>query len=165
MTDEALMIWATVFVLVSLALFVIEVFIPSGGLLGVLSFVSLVAAVVCVYQIDATAGAVATVIAVVAVPLAFVLALKVVPNTFIGKMLTLSSAQDTRMKTRDPVMDGEFEAKVGQIGVAVGELRPVGTCEIDGKRLECLAETGLIDAGTKVSIVSIEGMEIKVRAV
>jgi hypothetical protein len=41
----------------------------------------------------------------------------------------------------------------------------VGTCLIDGRREECLARRGTIDAGTEVTVVGVDGSEIFVAAV
>jgi membrane-bound ClpP family serine protease len=54
---------------------------------------------------------------------------------------------------------------VGHKGEATTELRPVGTCVIDGRREECLATTGVIERGTPIEVVSQDGMYIKVRPI
>ena len=54
---------------------------------------------------------------------------------------------------------------VGAVGMVVSDLRPVGLIQIDGQRLEALAETGFIRAGTKVRITVVESNQIKVRSI
>ena len=52
---------------------------------------------------------------------------------------------------------------VGREGVALTALRPVGGVELDGKRLDALAETTFVAAGTRVRITQADGSQIKVR--
>jgi membrane-bound serine protease (ClpP class) len=54
---------------------------------------------------------------------------------------------------------------VGTTGKSLTELRPVGTCLLDGKRQECLSESGVIEPGVQVKVVSSDGMQVKVRPI
>jgi membrane-bound serine protease (ClpP class) len=44
--------------------------------------------------------------------------------------------------------------------LALTPLRPVGTCEINGKRVQCVAETGFITKGTPVKVFTVEGNRV-----
>jgi len=50
-------------------------------------------------------------------------------------------------------------------GEALTELRPSGTARINGERVDVVAETGLIERGTRVKVVAVEGVRVVVRAV
>lgn len=52
----------------------------------------------------------------------------------------------------------------GALGTAVTHLRPAGTAEVAGERLDVVAESGWIDAGTPVRILHAEGYRHVVRA-
>lgn len=52
-----------------------------------------------------------------------------------------------------------------QSGVAQTTLRPCGTAVIGGKRVDVVTEGGLIEPGTAVKVVAVEGMRVVVRAV
>ena len=160
---EPLITWAIILFIIAAVFFLIELFVPSGGLLGLVSLLALIGTVVCIFMVDVGAGAAALVIAVVLVPIAVVVGLKVFPSTPIGRRLILSQAQGTRATTEDQVMDTGAESMIGQVGKAVSELRPVGTCQFGEQRMDCLAEDTTIDAGTQVRIVEVNGMEVRVR--
>ena len=101
-------------------------------------------------------------------PIAFAFALKVWPNTPIGRRLILGDASDDLDEEAPPPTDASDElrqALVGATGVAMSDLRPVGTVRIEGERVEALAEGGMIDAGQDVRITAVEGNRIRVRAV
>lgn len=53
---------------------------------------------------------------------------------------------------------------VGKSGVAQTNLRPSGTAMIDGRRVDVVSEGGLIERGTPVKVVAVEGMRVVVRA-
>lgn len=170
-----LIIWAVLLVGAAIALFFIEVFLPSGGLIGTASAVCLVAGIVLLFQIDTIIGLVGATLAMVALPFAIGFAVKMFPNTPIARALTLRSRPDedesldedderppgTRPATAVP--DGT--PAVGDEGKAISTLRPVGTCVINGKREQCLAVGGTISPGTPVQVVAVDGMHIRVKSV
>jgi membrane-bound serine protease (ClpP class) len=59
----------------------------------------------------------------------------------------------------------ELEALVGQRGRTLSPLRPVGTCEFNGRRVECEAEVGMIDSSVVVEAVGLRGRCLRVRSV
>jgi membrane-bound serine protease (ClpP class) len=56
------------------------------------------------------------------------------------------------------------DVRVGESGVALTQLRPVGTATISGKRYDVESITGLIEPGAKLRVVRIEGARILVAA-
>jgi membrane-bound serine protease (ClpP class) len=52
---------------------------------------------------------------------------------------------------------------IGQFGRALTPLRPSGVVDFEGRRLDGLAEEGLIPAGTLVKAISIRGNQLVVR--
>ena len=50
-------------------------------------------------------------------------------------------------------------------GVALTQLRPSGTASINGQRVDVVTEGGLIERGTAVKVVMVEGARIVVREV
>ena len=53
---------------------------------------------------------------------------------------------------------------LGETGRVLTPLRPVGTCEFDGCRIECAAEGQYVQAGKTVTVIRVEGMQPTVRA-
>ena len=57
------------------------------------------------------------------------------------------------------------EALVGSEAVVVSDLRPIGVVRIGNRKFEAASETTLIRAGQTVRVTSVEGLNLKVRAV
>lgn len=54
---------------------------------------------------------------------------------------------------------------IGQTGVAHSHLRPSGTAVINGRRVDVVTEGALIERGTPVQVVAVEGIRVVVRAI
>lgn len=150
---------------IAVIIFVAEVFIPSGGLLGLLAAISTVAGIVLMFLTDQTMGAVSMFVVLALLPILIMVMLRWAPETPIAKMLTLSTEQRSGYApSADPSNPGGATKPrlVGKTGKALHDLRPVGTCLIDGERYECLAVRGVIEADTPIKVVSEDGMDIKV---
>lgn len=174
-SSTMLIIWAIVLIGVALALFIIEVMIPSGGIIGMLSAISLIAGVVMFWQVNTTLGLAAAAFSLAALPFLIAIAIRVLPDTPLMRIMTLGTIQrrttpgpapedealaDEQPATTTQSPDGELAPETK--GQAISELRPVGTCIFDGKRHECLSTSGVIEPGDPVRIVAIDGMNIKV---
>ncbi len=161
-------------------LFFLEVFVPSGGIIGTASAVLLVAGIVVLFGVDTTLGLIATTIALIALPFAVGFAIKIWPDTPLGRALTLrtpghesdeAGEREGEGEEGDEPLPGRPSARpvsdlpVGAEGQALTDLRPVGTVRFDGQREECLALGGTIEAGTTVRVVAVDGMHVKVRPV
>jgi membrane-bound serine protease (ClpP class) len=157
---------AVILIILAILLFGVELFIPSGGLIGFLSVCCMIGGLISLFWVNTTLGVVATIITLIVTPFAVGLGLKIIPNTPIGRRLTLHHVQKANATVYESKRDtDDGRALVGKTGVALSELRPAGTCRIDGQRLDCMAETGLILPGTAVRVTRVGGMEIKVRPV
>ncbi len=52
---------------------------------------------------------------------------------------------------------------IGQTGTALTHLRPSGTAQINGQRVDVLSEGGMIEKGSDVKVVAVEGLRVVVR--
>jgi len=158
-------IWSLVFFAVALLLFFLEIFFPSGGILGVLSAGCVLTGIVLLFRVDTTYGVVASIVTIVSLPFLFALAMKIWPNTPIGRAMILhaTASGDAGTGEATAARMRALSSLVGQVGEAKSELRPIGQCVIDGERRECLAVGGMIPAGEKVRVIAADGIQIKVR--
>jgi membrane-bound serine protease (ClpP class) len=62
-------------------------------------------------------------------------------------------------------VDAEKPELLQQTGTAFTQLRPAGTALINGRRVDVVTEGQLIERGTPVRVVAVEGMRVVVRAV
>ncbi|MCE9590501.1 MAG: hypothetical protein K8S99_08260 [Planctomycetes bacterium] len=160
--NDTYVIWAVIFLAAALVLFIIELVLPSAGIIAILAAVSLVAGIVMLFKLDTTIGLIGATVTVIGAPFLFALALKLWPNTPIARLVMLRHEQ-ARLTGDQRETAADDGPQVGARGTAVTDLRPVGTCLIDGQRIECLAEGGVIRAQTPVRVVACDGMQIKVR--
>jgi membrane-bound serine protease (ClpP class) len=59
----------------------------------------------------------------------------------------------------------QYEALLDLSGTAETDLRPAGKAQLEGRRWDVLAESGLIEKGTQIKVVLIEGSRVVVRPV
>ncbi|HPC95515.1 MAG TPA: NfeD family protein [Sedimentisphaerales bacterium] len=145
------------------ALIVAEVFIPSGGLLSICALACVVGGVAIFFRISSTAGWLGIVVAVVMIPLLLVGAYRLLPKTRFGRNVILSGPVRER---GDAIPDtAELLKLLGQVGRVLTPLRPVGTCDFSGRRVECVAEAGYVQKGATVKVIRVEGTQLTVRVI
>lgn len=165
--DNAYLIWGLALLGVAALLLVIEIFVPSAGLIATLSIGSALTGLVCLWRYDATWGALGTISSIVAGPLIFFQGLKIWRHTPLGrKMVGEPTEEELEARRAEEERESrELLALIGVEGEAVTDLRPVGVVRIKGKRFDALAETHLIPAGSRVRVTVAEPSQIKVRQV
>ncbi len=133
-----------------------ELLLPTGGVLGVLAGLIILAGVVFCFMVDRWLGLAVFLGIVIASPFVGALMIRWYPKTPIGKRMILSGEETV---IRPPPVH------IGQTGVAVTHLRPAGEAEFDNDRVEVISDRGIIDAGTAVRVVAIENGRPVVRVV
>jgi membrane-bound serine protease (ClpP class) len=114
------------------------------------------------FQVSDSVGWIGVWISVVLIPTVWVIVYKLLPKTKIGRILELHKA----MKVISGVPDqGKLNTLKGQSGVVLSPLRPVGMCELNGKKIVCVADTGYIEKETQVIVIHVEGNKVTVRKV
>jgi membrane-bound serine protease (ClpP class) len=153
-------LFAIVLLILCAILLVFEIFIPSFGLLTAVALLCLAGGIYLFFQISATAGWIGVWTAVVLIPTVWIIVYKRLPKTKIGRILELHNV----LKVISGVPDQEqLDAMEGQSGVVLSPLRPVGMCELDGKKVVCVADTGYIEKETAVKVIHVEGNKVTVR--
>ena len=161
MMDIALFVFAMFLYCVCAVLLVLEIFIPSFGLLTLLAVGAFAWATVVVFQMGSVVGWIGLVGATVLIPTCWFLTYKLFPKSSLGRAMFLKTAP---RPIGDAISDKEhLETLLGKTGKAVGLLRPVGVCEIDGQRVVCNAETGFIQKDADIEVIQIQGNTVTVR--
>ncbi len=164
---EPKLLWGLGLIGASLLLFVLEIFIPSMGVLFVTALVVALAGVVTLFTYDPMWGLAGLLAVLVLGPMIGYFGLSVWKNTPIGRRMIgskteaeVEEAKQAELRERDQML-----ALVGMEGEALTDLRPVGVARFEGKRMDVTSELGLITRGSRVKIAAIEGAIIKVREV
>ena len=154
--------WAAIVLLTvtGLVLIAVDFYLP-GFVLGSIGVVLMLIAVGIAYRAHGLnwAAGLLTVEAALGIGTGYA-AIKFFPRTSAGKKMILSEMQtDVRVATR------HADELIGREGVAHTFLRPAGTAVVDGKRLDVVAESGMIESGSPVRIVAVQENRIVVRKV
>jgi membrane-bound ClpP family serine protease len=150
--------WAIVLLVVGCGFLVLEIFIPSGGLLSFFAFVALVASMIVAFNRNLTTGLSFMAIAVLAVPLAIGVAFKLWPRTPMGKAILGEIPDEEETRPSDP-----RRTLVGRVGVAQSLMLPSGAVLIDGKLVDAVSQGIAIDPGQAVVVVEVQGNRVMVR--
>jgi membrane-bound serine protease (ClpP class) len=57
----------------------------------------------------------------------------------------------------------KLDKLAGGVGETITDLRPVGVVMFGSDRVDCVAETGQIEKGSKVKVIRVEGVRVVVR--
>jgi membrane-bound ClpP family serine protease len=167
--NEAMLFWGLGLLAAALLLVVVEVFVPSGGVIAVVSVGCAAIGIYCLFRADPSHvwGFIGIASVVVLGPAVMAFALKVWPSTPIGRRMLgepppeqVEAQRLEEQKQRD-----RMAALVGVEGRVLTDLRPVGMIEVDGQRVEALSQTSFVPAGSRVRITAVEGTQIKVRPI
>ena len=155
------LIFAVFLFIVCAIMLVVEIFIPSFGLLTIIALSALYAGGAIFFHYGPVTGWVGIAIAAVLIPIIWVIVYRWFPNSRFGRHITLKGPE--RQKG-DAIPDtNELATMPGKTGTVISSLRPVGMCDFDGKRLECVAETGYIEKEKKVIVIKVQGTQLTVR--
>lgn len=88
------------------------------------------------------------------------LSLKYFPRTKVGQHMILNETLQAAHAS-----PGANTQLVGREGVAQTVLRPAGIAQVDGQRLDAVAESDMIERGSPIKVVAVEGSRIIVRKI
>ncbi len=157
--------WATILLLVGLSLVMVEIFIPSGGVIGFLSFASIIAAIVMAfYQSGPTIGIMFLSVSCIAVPAVLAMAFRLLPRTPMGKRLLpdLPTAEEVLPDSEDR---RRLRQMVGRVGRTKSKMMPSGAVMIDGHTIDAVSEGQPLEAEEPVRVIAVRGTMVVVRPV
>lgn len=145
------------------ALIIIEVFVPSGGLISICALACLIGGVAIFFNHSTVAGWVGIVTAAFMIPTVVIVAYRIFPKTRFGKAVILTPSD---REQGDAIPDtAKLKGLLGAEGQVISPLRPVGMCDFEGERVECVAEGGYVEKDKKIEVVHVEGTQLTVRVV
>jgi membrane-bound ClpP family serine protease len=157
------LVFAVFLYIVSACLIVAEVFVPSGGLIGIASAICLISGVWIFFENGTVLGWFGVVIASIMVPAVLIIAYRIFPNTRFGKAVTLTP---NIAQPGQGISDNDnLKSLTGKRGKTLTALRPVGMCNFSGQKVETVAESGYVDKGKTVEVVNVQSTQITVRVI
>ncbi|MHB8172800.1 MAG: NfeD family protein [Thermincolia bacterium] len=156
--------WEAVLVfLIGLIALVLEIFlIPGFGIAGVLG-VLMVGTSIFLASRSITDAVISLVIAIVGSIVILAMGLKFMKKRNFWDKIILG----TRMVNQEGYVAPKLELTqfLGQEGVTITPLRPAGTADFQGRRLDVVTEGGFIKDGVTVKVLLVEGTRVVVREV
>lgn len=146
---------------VGILLVAAEVALP-GAIAGILGGIAMVAGcVVAFFEFGPVGGAIASVIAVIALGVMFYLELVWLPKSRMGRALVVESTVDA---TSQPPL-AEPGDVVGKNAEAVTTLAPTGYVSIEGRRYEAFCRSGMAEKGAVLRVVGLDNFRLIVTKV
>ena len=155
--------WAILLLVSGLALVVLEVFIPSGGVLGFLAICSILASVVVAFLEGPGPGLVFLATAIFGLPVVIVAALKYWPRTAMGRRILLAAPESDDVLPRGEHHD--LRKLIGRIGRTKSQMLPGGAISIDGRTLDAVSEGVPIERGQPIRVVDVQATTLVVRPI
>jgi len=160
---DSYLLWSIGLLMLGVALLAVEFFVPSAGVISVLSILAFLGALFFAFREGPVAGLVILVLEGVAVPTFLYAAIKFWPHSPIGRLILAPPPehQDDVLPINEAYHRRDH---IGKIGVAKTDLLPAGAIELDGRKYEATAQGPAIDAKTPVRVVAVQGNRLVVRA-
>ena len=145
--------------IVGLLLMLVEAFIPGFGIAGGAGLVLLVVGIVLTAE---TAMDVVIMVVLLLLIIA-VLLFFILRSAKRGKLSRILILRSSESRESGYTASEDYSSMVGKEGVALTTLRPAGTGEFDGQRMDVVSEGAYIEKGERVRIVRSEGRRIIVQ--
>jgi membrane-bound ClpP family serine protease len=154
-----------VFVGVAVFFFLLELLVPSGGILGLLSALAAIASIAAMFSYDPLWGVATLASFVVLGPLAIWFAIRLWTQSPLARKMILQATESdpTPEDGVPPEVSTSLDPLVGKEGTAVTPLRPVGFVRIDGRRLDAVADFGVIESDRPIVVVGVRDNAVRVR--
>jgi membrane-bound serine protease (ClpP class) len=159
------LVLAYLLIVVGFVLMAAELFIPSFGILTVLSIAAIGGGIFMVfYYGDATLGVLTLVGVFIALPTLGSVVLHIWPRTALGRRFVLAAPgeEETLAST---AINKELEQLRGRLGRALSPLRPSGVVDFDGQHVDCLTEGMMVEEGEWVRCLDVRAGRVLVRPV
>lgn len=145
--------------LVGVLMIIVEILLPTVGLLAGLGVAAMLYSIVLALGGDIGALAALGIALVIAVVL-FLLIVSRLPSSRLWNKIVLQKSSRTE---EGYVSAAERTELVGKTGEVLTELRPSGTARIDGRPVDVISEGAFIQKGKRIVVLSVNGSRVVVR--
>jgi membrane-bound ClpP family serine protease len=145
----------------AVVLAVVDVFIPSGGLLTILAALSAIGSILFGFRSSAGMGMSMLTAVAGSIPVLVYFAIKLWPLTPIGRRVILGLPPATNQQEESSA--SLLQTMIGKVVSADFALMPAGQIVIGHRRFNAIAESGIIEGGQRVKVISVRERNLIVR--
>ena len=142
-------------------LLLLEIFIPSYGVLTIGALGALAAGLIFAFRLSTATGIIALVAVAILLPIEIIVGVRIFPYTWFGRRIVLMAQDETKRSERSS--DESILSLKGAEGITITACRPAGIAEINGERIDVVAEGTVIDNNRPVKVIAVEGNRVVVR--
>lgn len=155
--------WLILLLLLGVIFILLELFIPSGGVLAFCAAVCLVGVLVAgFYYYGPATGTILLAVEAILVPVLIVVAIRVWPYTPVGRLVLNRPPGEIEVEPGAAESAEQLRELVGKWGRAKSPLLPSGAVLIDGRLYDAVSRDKPIEAGQPIEVVQAEGNHIVV---
>ena len=160
---EPPLVWAALLLVLGMLLVMLEVFVPTAGVLGFLSVTSILAGIGLAFSSGGlTVGFGFLFGTAVVLPIVLALAFRWFPETPVGRRLL------PHLPTSEEVLPDNEERRtlrglLGKVGQAKSPMLPSGAIVVEGRIINAVSEGQPIEAGQNVRVIEVRGGRVVVR--
>lgn len=147
--------WSILLLLAGVGLIALELFLPSGGVLGILATLAIVGSLTVAFSGGWATGLSMLVATMVILPVVMAVAIHYWPRTPIGRLIVLETPSGDDEVLPDEPAYRQLKDLVGKRGVAKTKMLPSGAILIEGRVYDALSEGMAIDPGQAVRVTAV----------
>ena len=159
------LVWSILLLVAGLAIIVLEVFVPSAGVLSCLAALTIVASIVVAFLGGVQQGLLMLVVTSLVLPLIIAAAIRWWPHTPIGRLVLIERPESPDDVLPETEAYRGLRSLIGRLGVAKTKMLTSGTVRIDDRTYDAISEGMPVEAGERVKVVDVRTNRIVVRPV
>lgn len=155
----SIVFWPIFLLSVAIAFVFLELFIPSGGALGFLAAIAVIASVYVAFSGGGSVfGTIWFAVSITIFPLAIAVALRWWPHTRFGQRVFNLPSEPKKDEVAQVL-----KSLIGRQGVSKTVMLPAGDIQVDDQIFDAVSEGMPIEAGQRIVVTRVEGNRILVR--
>ena len=147
--------------LLAAVLLVLEIFVPSGGLISILAGIALIGSIIVAFAHGTAFGTLQVILSAILVPALLAMMVRWWPHSTMGRLI-LNIPPEGNQRLSDSGADESLSLLVGRIGKAKSKMLPSGAIRIDGRTFDAVTRGVAIAAGEYVEVIEVKGTRIVV---
>jgi membrane-bound serine protease (ClpP class) len=155
------MIWPVLLLLLGMVFVILELFIPSSGILSLLAAGSVIASIYVGFLHGMWYGVASLALAIVVVPVFLAIAIQLWPRTPIGRLIFMQPATEDEVLPQDEEYR-ERHTLLGKFGIAKTKMLPSGAVVVEGRTYDAVSRGNPIEPGETVRVISVSGNRVVV---